>query len=285
MDDALPSSPAYDEAVTAADAVAEKYRAGDLSAARAAEQLAAAFGTYLASADPRDELGLLTDYFLALGDELATDPISGDRHLARWLEEELAWRISRPVLRARLDFMLTELREALDVGDAEARQQVAAICRYGGRSHAPLFVPLDWGIEMLRLAHEYRIVDALVGALEPFNAGRLGAPGRDRNRAERVALDLLAHLAAEPAGPVGVEARDGLLHLAGHLEVGAKAAVRLPVHLLSDEQRRQLVALLDNWDSVVSSDRSVIRPPNHALLRDLEVVRSTAWLAGDAARL
>lgn len=285
MDDALLSSPAYDEAVAAADDVARRFRSGELSAARAAEQLASAFGTYVGVADPRDELGLLVDYFLALGEDLGADPLTGDRHLGRWLEEEIAWRLNRPVLRARLDFLSAELREGLDSGDPEAAEQLADICRFGARTHSPLFYPLDWGLEMLRLAHEFQLVDALVGALEPFNVGRLAGPGRDRSRAERVALDLLAHLAAEPTGMVGESARDGLLHLAAHLEVGAKAAVRLPVHLLSDQQRRQLVALLDNWDAVVSAESSMIRPPNHTLLRDLEVMRSTAWLAGDAARM
>jgi len=97
-------------------------------------------------------------------------------------------------------------------------------------------------------------------------------------------LDLLAHLAADPRHPSGTLARDSLIGLCSYPETAGLAAVRLPVHLLSEDQRLSLLAVYEEHEAALGPEVVRIFIPEQQL-RDREILRSALWQANDAVRM
>jgi hypothetical protein len=95
-------------------------------------------------------------------------------------------------------------------------------------------------------------------------------------------MNLLAQLACNAEH--GECARGALLDLAEHIELTGEAIIRLPLHLLNDDDRARLVEIHEERVRLFCDDPLFI-PLGIELLRDNRLVRGAVWQAFDARHL
>ena len=180
--------------------------------------------------------------------------------------------------------LVRQIRARLAEGDDVAKLDLVELCQHGYETHQDLFSAVDSEQEILQLAYEYQVVHALDAAIRPSSPGRLASEDKSRGLALPRALDMLAHLASDPRSPSGTLARDSLVELCGYSETAGPAAVRLPVHLLSIDQRERLLEIYETQEANLGPEVVRIFIPEQQL-RDREVLRSALWQANDSVRM
>lgn len=235
------------------------------------------------SATPPDEASLLADYAREAVATVAErpevrDPVLVD-YFDDWLEGE---RLAKQWLN-ELERLLERIEGDVMRGHHEAFDELRELCRHGFDTHRALF-RLHRSVEMtLRTAHRLGVADALRDAVSPEHQRSGQIAGREQWPDLFVlAFNLLAHLAADPER--GASARSALLDLADFIETAGEAVIRLPLHLLDDDDRQRLVEIHERRVDLFAGD-TMSAPLGLALLRDNRVVRSTLWQAFDARHI
>lgn len=273
----------------AADKIAGVVRSAEIKArdgAQAVEAIGLVVGEYLSStpAEPH-EVELLLDYARQAVVQVSGDPAVADPVLVDYGEEVFNGVRIAPELRAHLGMLLDRLDVAIRLGDAGSVDELVDLCRAGRRTHRHLLCLAEASHRIIDLAHELGQPEALAAAVRPSPEGAARLGHHYWFRSECIAsLDALAHLAAEPDSEVGERARAALLDLAGYLDTSGEAAVRLPVHLLTDDDRAKLLAIHESRVDLFSADPMQI-PVHHTILRDNRIVRSALWQATDASHI
>lgn len=278
------ASPRYVETIEAVDALAARCEEHDLTPDQFTTEITDVFYEYLIEEDPRDDISGLVDYCVQTALEVCELTLFGDRVLPQRLDHQLRWILEQQGEAVTLAHLVRQLRARLAEGDEVAKLELVELCQQGYESHQELFSAVDSEQEILELAHEYRVVPALDGAVRPLSPGRLASEDKSRGLALPRALDLLAHLAADPVHPSGTLARDSLVELTGYPETAGAAALRIPVHLLSADQRARLLAIYEAQEASLGPDVVRIFIPEQQL-RDREILRSALWQANDATRM
>ena len=285
----MPSSPPFLEAIDRVDAIVDRCRQQTSTTSDFRREVVDIVLDYLSKEDPRDDINELVDYIVDWAGELGSLEMFGDRVLVSTVEEHLRWCLDRSEIDYHLEKLLIELEAGLTNGDPETIQRLVSLCRDGVDDHELLFSPVGAGAKIVELAHKYEVVEALSVSLRPNYSGRLAAPYRDNGRTFRFAFDALGHIAAQPddgqamfSSP-SVAARDALIELAAFVEVGAWAALRLPVHMLDADQRADMLKAYDQRQELVKT--RTLMPNDEATLRELEVIRTALWQAADADTL
>lgn len=269
---------------TTADAIdrtGEVFGRGIISPRELVDRIGFFVGRFLSEAiASAAEVQLIVDYGRAATERLVahTDPV-----LIDYYEAVVAGASRAGLLETHLALMLEPIEIAAGSGDSIALERLAELCRFGDREHRWLMSLGSAATTIVRTAHRIGAVEALHDAVSPRYAGegQIAAPDR-RPDVYVLALDLLAHLAADPLE--GTRARRALLDLAGYVETGAAAAVRLPVHLLDDEDRAQLLQIHETRVELFAGDEESGQIGLN-LLRDNRVVRGAVWQALDAGHL
>jgi hypothetical protein len=273
----------YERAVSRIDGAFEGVSRGTSKGAMAVESIASAVETFATDAfSTAADLQLLVEYALELVRCVAD--LVRDRALVDYVDQRLGFFFQRPALRAELRGLLESLAVRLEIGDHDAATEVEELCRHAGVSHRHLLATDGAGRSVLELAHRFELVEALAAAVRPTSPGRIGHHVY-RHPSCLFALDCLAHLAADPGdAPYGDDARRTLVDLVDYLEIAGEAAIRLPLHLLSDSDRAALAQRHEHRLEVLHTD-PVIVPLDVASLRDSEVIRTQLFQAMDASRM
>lgn len=216
----------------------------------------------------------------------AVDAIASGVHdpvLVEYFDDRVRGDQDNDLIQARLDMLLEPLEEAAARGDLGAANELEDLCRTGLRSHQRLLSLPTAPAQILQTAYRAGVAGALAAAVSPAHAhrGQITARGY-RNEMFTLALDLLAHLAADPKR--GADARSALLDLLGFVGTAGEAAIRLPMHLLDDAERQRLVAAHEARVELFTAD-SIQAPLGLELLRDNRVVRTALWQAFDAQHI
>lgn len=277
-------SPRYVETIEAVDALAEQCHERRLTADQFSSEVTDVFYEYLLEEDPRDDISSLVDYCVQVASEVCELTLFGDRVLPQRLDHQLRWILEQQGESISLAHLIRQLRARLAEGDDVAKLELVELCQHGYESHQDLFSAVDSEKELLELAHEYRVVAALDAAVRPVSPGRLASEDKSRGLALPRTLDLIAHLAADPAHPCGTLARDSLIEMCAYPETAGPAAVRLPVHLLAPDQRMRLLEIYEEHEANLGPEVVRIFIPEQQL-RDREVLRSALWQANDATRM
>jgi|GEM_PF-1309055 len=277
-------SPRYVETIEAVDALAARCQDRQLTPDEFTSEVTDVFYEYLIEEDPRDDISSLVDYCVQIATEVCELTLFGDRVLPQRLDHQLRWILEQQGESISLSHLVRGLRARLAEGDEMAKLELVELCQHGYESHQDLFSAVDSEREILDLAHEYCVVTALDAAVRPLSPGRLASEDKSRGLALPRTLDLLAHIAADPIRPSGTLARDSLIELCGYPETAGPAAVRLPVHLLSDDQRERLLGLYEQHEANLGPEVVRIFIPEQQL-RDREILRSALWQANDATRM
>ena len=277
------SSPQFESTVQHVEQLVVASQRQDLDAGEFTSGVVDLFLGYLDREDPRDDVLLLVEYCVGWADELGGLGLFEDRTLRAEVEQQLNWCLERQLHRLRFDQMMAELSRGLSDGDDDVRTRLVDLCARGVDSHPRLFSARGWGSQVLRLAYDHRQARALEAALRPVHPGRLATRRRDCGGAYWMALAFLGHLAADPVhtDPARI-AREALVDLAGFYEVGADAVVRLPPHLLQDEERAALLEVLERREQVLDGwrlDGFACRD----FRRENEMVRTVLWQAADCS--
>lgn len=273
----------------AADKIAGVVRSAEIKARGGAESVEAigmVVGEYLncAPAEP-EEVELLLSYAREAVLQVSHDPAVADPILVEYGEEVFSGVRIAPQLRAHLGMLLDRLDVAIRLGDAGSVDELVELCRSGRRTHRNLLCLAEASHRIIELAHELGQPEALAAAVCPAPDGFARLGHHYWFRAECIsALDALAHLAAEPDSNVGERARTCLLDLTGYLDTSGEAAVRLPVHLLTDEDRAKLLNIHESRVDLFAADPMQV-PIHHSILRDNRIVRSALWQATDASHI
>ncbi len=278
------TSPRYVETLRAIDAVGRRCHARELTAPEFSSELADLFFQYLAEEDPRDDVLGLVDYCVDVAREVCELTLFADRVLPYRLEYHLRWMLDQQGDGETLVQIVRRLRARLEVDDELAKIELVELCQKGYDTHQSVFSSVDAEQELLDLAYEFRVVAALDAAVRPTAPGRLANEDKSRGQALPRTLDLLAHLAAEPRHPSGTLARDSLVDLCGYSETAGMAALRLPVHLLSNDQRERLHAMYVAHEDALGPEVVKIFVSEEQI-RDREILRSALWQANDARHL
>ena len=231
------------------------------------------------------EVELLLDYALDGASVIAADPLVQDPVLEDYAVEVVGGLRAEPQLRAHLSMLLDRLDVAVSLGDAGSIEELIDLCREGRRSHRHLLGLPDAADEVLRLAYRLELPEALAAGARPApgSEARLGHHHWSRDQFI-LALDLLAHLAADPTSDAGVRARSELVELVAFVETAGESAVRLPIHLLTEEDRARLLAIHESRVDLFVADPLQV-PVHLAILRDNRVVQAALWQALDASRI
>lgn len=277
-------SPRYVETIEAVDALVAQCREDSLTPDQFTMQITDVFYDYLIDEDPRDDVVGLVDYCVQQATEVCELTLFADRVLPQRLDHQLRWILEQQGDGGTLNNLVRGLRARLAEGDEVAKLELVELCQHGYETHQGMFSAVDSEREVLDLAHEYRVVAALDAAVRPVAPGRLASEDKSRGMALPRTLDLLAHLASDPRHPSGTLARDSLVGLCAYAETAGLAAVRLPVHLLSDDQRLQLLAIYEEHEAALGPEVVRIFIPEQQL-RDREILRSALWQANDALRM
>jgi hypothetical protein len=277
------SSPGFETTVQKVEDLVVRSQRQQLDAGGFTVAVIDLFLDYLDHEDPRDDVDLLVQYCVDWAGELGRLGLFEDRTLRTEVEQQLSWCLERQAQRLRFDQMLAELSRGLADGDDDTRIRLVDLCSHGIESHPRMFSTRGWALEVLRLAYDHAQVRALEGALRPVHRGRLAPRTWNGGAPYRTALGYLGHLAADPVhqDPAWL-ARAALVDLAGYLEVGADAAVRIPPHLLDDDQRATLLEALQRREDV----EQVSRLDGFAcrdMRRENELLRTVLWQAADCA--
>ncbi|QXC63036.1 hypothetical protein KSP35_09770 [Aquihabitans sp. G128] len=277
-----------DQAAAAIDQVVDTVHADVRTGAEGIDAIGRVVAEFLATvpAEP-DEVVLLLDYALEGARSIAEHPLVNDPVLVEYAEEVLGGVRAQPHLQAHLDLLLDRIDVAVRLGDPGSATELVELCRSGRRSHRHLVV-LDGAAErIIRLAYRLGRADALAAAILPGPDGPAALAHHYWCRPQfDLALDLLAHLAADPdpGSASAAEAREHLLELVGFVETAGEAAVRLPLHLLSDDDRARLLDVHEARVSLFTADPLQV-PVHLSILRDNRVVRAALWQALDASQI
>lgn len=208
------------------------------------------------------------------------DPI-----LVEFFEDQLESLRLGPEIEARLYNALDDIEAAIVDGDPNASLRLTELCRHGYRSDRVMLSVGNSALAVLRVAYRLRHVEALADAVSPryAGAGQIANPYETPD-AYRFALDALAHLASDPDDATGIEARAALVELAGHIDIAGDVAVRLPIHLLSDDDRSSLLEAHEARSALFEDD-PVFVPVGLEMLRANRVLRNALWQAFDAQHL
>ena len=275
------SSPQFEQAVRSVESLVLECQHQGLGGGEFTGAVVDVFLDYLRQEDPRDDVDLLVEYCVGWARELSTLRLFADRTMPADMERHLGWCLDRQVYRLEFDDLMRGLEHGLRTGDDDARSLLVDLCREGVRTHARLFAPVGWGLEVLVLAYEHQQSRALDAALRPTSSARLAGRRRDRGKAYPAALSFLGHLACDPVRLDAARiARDALCDLVDYDEIGADAAVRLPPHLLDRDQRNRLVEVVERREALEehwAADGFHCR--DSAL--ETELIRTVAWQAAD----
>lgn len=271
-----------DEAAALVDGVISSVRRGVVTPLEAIEQICATAGQFLRYAPATvADVELMIDYARDSAAEIAEevrDPVLLEHFENLILDEGVT-----DLIQAQLAVLLERLESAAHAGDAHAAGQVEALCRSGVHSHRLLLSRWNASEQILQTAYRLGLADALGAAVSPAQRleGQIAEPGQ-RPAAFELALNLLAHLAAQPEG--GERARAVLLDLITFIETAGEAAIRLPIHLLDHDNRQRLLGIHEARVALFTSDPVQV-PLALELLRDNRVVRSAVWQAFDARHI
>ncbi|MGI9604972.1 MAG: hypothetical protein ACR2P0_02415 [Acidimicrobiales bacterium] len=277
-------SPQFTETIAAIDAIGNRCRNSELSPDEFTTELTDVFYGYLADEDPRDDVVGLLDYCVQVAREVCELSLFADRVLPHRLDNQLRWILDQQVDGQSLGNIVRTLRARLIENDELAKFELVDLCQNGYESHQALFSAVDSECEIIALAHEFRLVPALDAAVRPTSTGRLANEEKSRGLALPRTLDLLTHLANDPRHPSGTIARDSLVGLCAYPETAGLAALRLPVHLLVDDQRERLHEIYEAHEEAIGPELVRIFITDQQL-RDREILRSALWQANDAARV
>lgn len=277
-------SPRYVETIEAVDALAARCHEHCITPDEFTTEITDVFYEYLIEEDPRDDISGLVDYCVQAALEVCELTLFGDRVLPQRLDHQLRWILEQQGEAVSLAHLLRQLRARLAEGDEVAKLELVELCQHGYESHQELFSAVDSEQGILELAHEYRVVPALDAAVRPVAPGRLASEDKSRGFALPRTLDLIAHLAADPIEVSGTLARDSLVELCSYPETAGAAALRIPVHLLSADQRARLFEIYEAQEASLGPDVVQIFIPEQQL-RDREILRSALWQANDATRM
>jgi len=234
--------------------------------------------------DPRDDLGLLAEYAEHAVVGIAEDPHRADPALAQMVAADLAVVLELPWLRAEADELSGRLLRELSGRERAARDELVELCGHGWDTHRRLLFLSGTATRLLDLAHRFGVVQALHDAVVPgLYRSQIASRWRDRDTYLH-GLDLLAHLAASPSAPSGRDAREAMIDLAERIEGAGDVVVRLPVHLLTDNQRSRLTDAFVARSELLCGDPVFVRPTDIDVLRDNESIRSAVWMSVDARR-
>lgn len=277
-------SPQYVETIEAVEAIRELCETNQLTADQFASQITDVFYDYLVDEDPRDDVVGLLDYCVEVASQVCELSLFADRVLPQRLNNQLRWILAQQCDGVDLASTVSSLRARLEADEPEAISELIDLCQHGYEGHQDMFSAVDSEREIINLAYEFRVVSALAAAVRPTSPGRLASEEKSRGAALPRTLDSLAHLASDPVLPTGYAAREALLEMCTYPETAGLAAVRLPVHLLSTEQRSMLYDIYVDCDERVNNDASGIFITD-GQLRDREVLRSALWQANDVAKM
>ena len=277
-------SPRYSETIDAVDAIRDRCRNSELTPDQFTSQLTDVFYDYLVDEDPRDDVVGLVDYCVKVASEVCELTLFADRVLPQRLDTQLRWILDQQADGHNLAHMVRVLKARLSEEDEVAKIELVEICQHGYESHQTLFSAVDSEREIISLAYQFRVVAALDAAVRPTAPGRLASEEKSQGMALPRTLDLLAHLASDPIHPSGTLARDSLIGLCGYPETAGLAALRLPVHLLSNDQRLRLHELYVEHEESLGPDLVRIFTSEQQL-RDREILRSALWQANDVTRM
>lgn len=232
-----------------------------------------------------EEACLAVDYARRAVLEVASLGGRPDRALMSYFEQLLDHGIERGTLLERLRLEVADLEARYEHGDAAAALELEDLCRRGFGSNGLTFSVAGAPMVVLAAAHRQCLPMAVLASCHPGNRG-LGqlAPHDGPVDLFVGALNFLAHMAADPTCPAGVEARAGLLDLVGWMETAGEAAIRLPVHLLDEAQRRTLLGLYEARADLFGDD-AVVVPLPLGVIRDSHVIENAVWQAFDAAHV
>lgn len=277
---------AFERAVVAVEEAVDQCRGQALSAEQFGWRSVDAFLTYLKEEDPRDDVESFITYAVTWAEVLGDVSLFADQSLPSVVERRLRWCLERQSLRTRFDILLSNLERDLRRGDREAVGRLVTIC--GNAAFTRMFQARHWGREVIDLAARHRLTGALYEALCPSEPARLAHWKRDNGRTYLRALDHLGHLAAEPIDTDGTAAaaRDRLVDLARFGSTAGDAAIRLPVHLVDEEQAERL---LDHFERRVEFHRWTLdedgAAPSEQTDRETAIIRTVLFQIKDAARL
>ena len=277
-------SPRYVETIEAVDALAARCQQHRLTPDEFTTEITDVFYEYLIDEDPRDDISSLVDYCVQVATEVCELTLFSDRVLPQRLDHQLRWILEQQGEAISLTHLVRRLKARLAEGDDIAKLELVELCQHGYESHQDLFSAVDSEQDILLLAHEYKVVPALDAAIRPTSPGRLASEDKSRGMALPRTLDLLAHLASDPRHPSGTLARDSLTDLCAYPETAGPAALRLPVHLLSVDQRARLLSIYETQEANLGPEVVRIFIPEQQL-RDREILRSALWQANDATRM
>ncbi len=277
-------SPRYSETIEAVEAIRDRCRNAELTPDQFTSQVTDAFYDYLIDEDPRDDIVGLVDYCVQIASEVCELSLFADRVLPQRLDNQLRWILEQQGDGQNLGQLLRVLRARLAENDELAKIELVELCQNGYETHQSMFSAVDSERDLIALAYQHRVVPALDAAVRPIAPGRLASEDKSRGVALPRTLDLLAHLASDPIHPSGTLARDSLIGLCAYPETAGLAALRLPVHLLSDDQRARLHEIYVEHEELLGPE--VIRIfIGEQQLRDREILRSALWQANDATRM
>ena len=277
-------SPQYVETIEAVDAIRELCEANELTPDQFASQITDVFYDYLIDEDPRDDIVGLVDYCVQVASEVCQLSLFADRVLPQRLDNQLRWILDQQGDGHNLAHTVRSLRSRLEVADGDAKIELVELCQHGYETHQAMFSAVDSERDIIALAYEFKVVAALAAAVCPTSPGRLASEDKSRGLALPRTFDFIAHLANDPVDPSGKTARDCLIELCTYPETAAVAALRLPVHLLTADQRRDLHDIYVEHEDRLGPQAVRIFISDEQL-RDREILRSALWQANDVARM
>lgn len=272
-----------DGTVAVIDQALDGVNDGSVTGVEAVESIIGYVGLLLrfGAVDARDvEFGI--EYAKATVEEIAEAPAVHDPVLVEYFEQ---WVCEAPLARelaTRLDLLLDRLEQQLTIGTPEAREELVELCRRGHRSHTMTMATRAAPSRVLRTAWTHGVAEALAAAVSPLHAHEGQIANIRSTDSAQLALNLLAQLAADPDRGRG--ARRELLELARFVQTAGEATVRLPMHLLDDEDRTRLLEIHEERVELFHDENADL-PLDLAVVRDNRVVRAAVWQAWDARHI
>lgn len=235
------------------------------------------------AAVPAEDVDFLIQYARQAVEEVALSRDVMDPVLVEAFDEWLRGEHMVGGLQVQLDELIEGLVADAQDGSAIGRSGIADLCRTGRHSHRTLLHLNTAATQILRAAFEIGCAEGLRDAISPRFRDRGQVARPDKDGAEFVlVLNLLARLAVDPDSGAG--ARSALLDLADYVELTGAAVVRLPMHLLDDDDRARLLEIHERRVALLCDDPLVV-PLGLSILRDNRVVRGALWQAFDARHI
>ena len=266
------------------DELGRLIRAGIITSREQELKVLEALSDYFDDDRAGDDVDLLVAYARGSIGATAGDPLGGDRALLDRFDRSIRSILSFPVAQAELRCELDRIRPAVQKNDPSGLATLRDLCAHGRRDRPRLYMYRSNVIETLAVAAEMGAFSALVDAVHPryHSEGQIGAPDFCQGDPRRAAFDHLVDLASR-CNELAEEAREALVGLSSFISTAGPAVVRLPAHLLSDEQRGTLFKNLEWWEDLLGEDPILV--PAEGAERVPDAIRSVLWLANDARRL